>query len=250
MLYHFGPGDVSDGDSHASLEGTETSGLYTPVNGSLHGSTDFADIRSEDTLSEGMSAFSETPFEVAEEPEAVREDSSDSEVAIVGHADESILETDPLEETEGEGESEYEKDEDATNQVVPGAGQQAKQWLMDNPGKAACFGAGAAMCLGPGLIAAPILGGLGFGAGGIVGGSIAAALQSSMGSVAAGGLFATLQSAGAGGYGAATVYGAIQAGGIGLAAAGAASSQRKKKKREEEEKRGEGQDDSKGEKVK
>ena len=48
-------------------------------------------------------------------------------------------------------------------------------------------------------------------------GSLAAAFQSSVGSVAAGGIFATLQSAGAGGYGVATVYGAVQAGGVGLA---------------------------------
>ena len=46
-------------------------------------------------------------------------------------------------------------------------------------------------------------------------GSIAACIQSGLGSVAGGSVFATLQSAGAGGYGLSVVYGGVQAlGGI------------------------------------
>ena len=53
----------------------------------------------------------------------------------------------------------------------------------------------AATCVCPALLAA-----IGFGPGGIIAGSIAAAIQSCIGNVAAGSLFATLQSLGAGGF--------------------------------------------------
>ena len=53
-------------------------------------------------------------------------------------------------------------------------------------------------------------------------GSSAAAIQSSMGSILSPSLFATLQSAGAGGYGVATVYPVVQAvGGAITSSAGA-----------------------------
>lgn len=51
-------------------------------------------------------------------------------------------------------------------------------------------------------------------------GSTAAGIQSGIGSVVAPGLFATLQSAAAGGYGAATVYGAVQVAGGAIASSG------------------------------
>ncbi|KAK4188261.1 hypothetical protein QBC35DRAFT_496690 [Podospora australis] len=65
----------------------------------------------------------------------------------------------------------------------------------------------------PVLVFTPVLAAFGFGASGIVGGSIAAAAQSAMGSVAAGSLFATLQSAAMGGAGATIVAGATQVAG-------------------------------------
>jgi len=53
-------------------------------------------------------------------------------------------------------------------------------------------------------------------------GSSAAAIQSSIGSIVSPSLFATLQSAGAGGYGVATVYPAVQVvGGVITSSAGA-----------------------------
>ncbi|KAI0019756.1 hypothetical protein F4780DRAFT_793048 [Xylariomycetidae sp. FL0641] len=51
----------------------------------------------------------------------------------------------------------------------------------------------------------------GFATQGVVAGSVAAGVQSGIGSVVAPSLFAALTSAGAGGYGAATVFGAVQA---------------------------------------
>ncbi|KAK8016061.1 hypothetical protein PG993_014250 [Apiospora rasikravindrae] len=62
----------------------------------------------------------------------------------------------------------------------------------------------------PAIVAAPGLAALGFGSNGVVLGSAAASVQSGIGSVVAPGLFATFQSAGAGGYGVASVYGAVQ----------------------------------------
>ncbi|KAF5662393.1 hypothetical protein FHETE_7978 [Fusarium heterosporum] len=86
-------------------------------------------------------------------------------------------------------------------------------------GNSAAIVAGAALIAVPALVAGPLLGIVGFGAGGVVAGSAAAGLQSGIGSVVAPSLFATLQSAGAGGYGVAAVHGVIQ--GVGaIAAAG------------------------------
>ncbi|KAJ2995165.1 hypothetical protein NUW58_g1358 [Xylaria curta] len=82
--------------------------------------------------------------------------------------------------------------------VVEGA-KKAKDWSAANPKQATAAGVGAAFVVAPMLIAAPVLGLLGFGANGIVGGSIAAGVQSGIGSVVAPSLFATLQSAAAGG---------------------------------------------------
>ncbi|KAK7428482.1 hypothetical protein QQZ08_004920 [Neonectria magnoliae] len=95
---------------------------------------------------------------------------------------------------------------------------RAKQWVKDHPYQATAFGAGAAVVVAPALVATPALAALGFGANGIVGGSIAAGVQSGIGSVAAPGLFATLQSAGAAGYGLAAVHGTVQ--GVALGAGG------------------------------
>ncbi|KAK7418833.1 hypothetical protein QQX98_003695 [Neonectria punicea] len=95
---------------------------------------------------------------------------------------------------------------------------QAKQWIKDHPYQATAFGAGATVVVAPALVATPALAALGFGANGIVGGSIAAGVQSGIGSVVAPSLFATLQSAGAAGYGLAAVHGTVQ--GVALGAGG------------------------------
>ncbi|QBZ55905.1 hypothetical protein PoMZ_00811 [Pyricularia oryzae] len=82
--------------------------------------------------------------------------------------------------------------------------------------------AGATMLFAPALIALPALSLIGFGASGPIAGSIAAAVQSGIGSVVAPSLFATLQSAAMGGYGVAAVFGTVQAAGGVITAASAA----------------------------
>ncbi|KXH34603.1 hypothetical protein CNYM01_03857 [Colletotrichum nymphaeae SA-01] len=105
-------------------------------------------------------------------------------------------------------ESEDESDE-------PSRLRKAAEWVRENPGTTVCYGvsAGSLVVLAaPALVAAPALGLAGFGSQGIVAGSAAAGIQAGIGNVVAPSLFATLQSAGAAGYGAAVVNGAIQAG--------------------------------------
>ncbi|KAJ8128554.1 hypothetical protein O1611_g5081 [Lasiodiplodia mahajangana] len=70
------------------------------------------------------------------------------------------------------------------------------------------------------LVAKPALAAAGFGAEGVVGGSIAAGAQAGIGNVAAGSTFATLQSAAMGGYGASIIAGGVQA--VGALAIGGA----------------------------
>jgi Interferon-induced 6-16 family len=101
--------------------------------------------------------------------------------------------------------------------------QQNKHWLMPT------VIAGGALLGGLlGIFAVPaVLGVVGFGAAGVTAGSAAAALQSSIGSVAAGSLFAGAQSAAAGGLAAGTVAGitaasAAAGGAVAGAAVGAA----------------------------
>ncbi|KAK1478990.1 hypothetical protein CABS01_14674 [Colletotrichum abscissum] len=98
--------------------------------------------------------------------------------------------------------------------------RKAADWVRENPGTTVCYGlsAGSLVVLAaPALVAAPALGLAGFGSQGIVAGSTAAGIQAGIGNVVAPSLFATLQSAGAAGYGAAVVNGAIQ-GGAGVSA--------------------------------
>ena len=134
-----------------------------------------------------------------------------------------------------------EKTKEFATESVPQATVQAYQACKANPGTAvACgvAGVGLLVVAAPGIVAAPSLAAAGFGANGVVlgvfpvltfpnsasiilfksntsflTGSTAASVQSGIGSVVAPGLFATLQSAGAGGYGVATVYGAVQVAG-------------------------------------
>ncbi|KAF1357254.1 hypothetical protein EJ07DRAFT_129939 [Lizonia empirigonia] len=64
----------------------------------------------------------------------------------------------------------------------------------------------------PAAAMVPVLAALGFGAGGPIAGSTAAAVMSYFSYVPAGGVYATLQSAAMGGYGASAVTGLAQAG--------------------------------------
>ncbi|KAK1765936.1 hypothetical protein QBC33DRAFT_120791 [Phialemonium atrogriseum] len=114
------------------------------------------------------------------------------------------------------------------------------RWVQANPRTASALVTSAVALAFPAAISAPILGALGFGAGGIVAGkfllvpsplrfltfhpkgSFAAWLHSLVGNAAAGGAFAVLQSAGMAGYGAVVVNGAVQiAGGLGVVIAAA-----------------------------
>ncbi|KAG6246315.1 hypothetical protein E4U23_004718 [Claviceps purpurea] len=81
---------------------------------------------------------------------------------------------------------------------------------------AALLGTGGLVAV-PGLIAAPMLGLLGFGSLGPGAGTVAALIQSLIGNVAAGSLFAMLQSAGMGGAGALALGTLLSGFGIGIA---------------------------------
>lgn len=75
-------------------------------------------------------------------------------------------------------------------------------WIRQNRIKAVFAGIGATgigTVAAPAVMVGPVLGWVGFGSGGVVGGSIAASMQAGMGNVVGGSLFALAQSAGAGG---------------------------------------------------
>ncbi|KAL0937820.1 uncharacterized protein CTRU02_207551 [Colletotrichum truncatum] len=117
-----------------------------------------------------------------------------------------------------------EKTKEFITESVPEATGQVYETCKANPGMmVACgtVGVGVLLVAAPAVVAAPGLAAAGFGAEGVVAGSAAAGVQSGIGSVVAPSLFATLQSAGAGGYGVATVYGAVQGVGGVIASAGA-----------------------------
>ncbi|KAJ0419474.1 hypothetical protein BJY00DRAFT_164539 [Aspergillus carlsbadensis] len=96
----------------------------------------------------------------------------------------------------------------ALNKTAQFAGHAAN-WTYNNPVLATSLIGGVVVAV-PGIVAAPVLAIAGFGAGGVQAGSIAAAVQGTIGNVAAGSAFATLQSAGAAGAGAAVVNGVVQ----------------------------------------
>ncbi|OCL14161.1 hypothetical protein AOQ84DRAFT_359153 [Glonium stellatum] len=101
--------------------------------------------------------------------------------------------------------------------TFPQAAVQNAKWVAANPGRAATYGTagvGLVLVAAPALVAAPRLG------------------VSSIGSVVSPSLFATLQSAGAGGYGVATIYPVAQVmGGTIASAAGACVAWAKPKSR-------------------
>ncbi|KAF2706356.1 hypothetical protein K504DRAFT_361368, partial [Pleomassaria siparia CBS 279.74] len=71
------------------------------------------------------------------------------------------------------------------------------QYIMAHPIKTICHVANAALLVASSVIAPPLLAVAGFTNVGVAAGSLAAAVQSSIGNVAAGGTFAVLQSAAA-----------------------------------------------------
>ncbi|KAF3391361.1 hypothetical protein F1880_007532 [Penicillium rolfsii] len=96
---------------------------------------------------------------------------------------------------------------------------QAASWGIQNPLLATCTvvgTTGAVIIAAPGLVTVPALSGVGFTAGGIKAGSIAAAAHSWIGNVATGSAVAVCQSAGAGGGGIAIVNGVAQVGAAAL----------------------------------
>ncbi|KAF5003345.1 hypothetical protein FDECE_10093, partial [Fusarium decemcellulare] len=101
-----------------------------------------------------------------------------------------------------------------------GAALAARQFAKDRPVSTACVGIGALAIAAPALAAGPALAMFGFKTSGIASSSIAAGAQKGIGSVIAPSVFSTLQSAGAGGYGVASVYGAVQGAGAALGIGG------------------------------
>ncbi|KAK3487961.1 uncharacterized protein B0T23DRAFT_387020 [Neurospora hispaniola] len=104
--------------------------------------------------------------------------------------------------------------------------ERIKEWISRNRTQAAGIGlglAGATIVAAPALITAPAVGALGvlgFGSGGIAGGSLAAGVQAIIGNVAAGSWFASLTSTAMGGYGLAGLTTAVQSAGVCTSAAG------------------------------
>jgi len=108
------------------------------------------------------------------------------------------------------------------------AGKAAMNAARQRPALTAVAASGLATVAVPGVAVGAVVSGLGFvgfSATGVVGGTIAATTQAGIGNVVAQSLFATATSAAAGGYGIATITGAVQAIGgatAAIAAAGAA----------------------------
>ncbi|CCC07089.1 hypothetical protein SMACR_12734 [Sordaria macrospora] len=107
--------------------------------------------------------------------------------------------------------------------------EKIKDWIKRNRTTAASIGlglAGATIVAAPSLVTAPfvgILGLVGFGSGGIVGGSFAAGAQAMLGNVVAGSWFASATSAAMGGYGLAGLTTAVQSAGVYTSVAGLVS---------------------------
>ncbi|KAF1949239.1 hypothetical protein CC80DRAFT_510755 [Byssothecium circinans] len=93
----------------------------------------------------------------------------------------------------------------AMRQILP----PVVQYVVEHPIQTVAHVATALVVAAPGIVAGPLLAVAGFAGGGIAAGSMAAGVQSTIGAVSAGSTFATLQSAAMGGYGAATVAGAV-----------------------------------------
>ncbi|TLD24566.1 hypothetical protein E2P81_ATG11902 [Venturia nashicola] len=100
-------------------------------------------------------------------------------------------------------------------EIIVKSMDEAKKWIIENPGKTAILIISGTTVVAPGFIAGSALELFGFGVGGVGSGTLAAGLHAVLGDVAAGSVFAVLQSAGAGGTGLAVVNGVVQAVAVG-----------------------------------
>ena len=96
-------------------------------------------------------------------------------------------------------------------------------WIRDHPAETACISVGVSVAAGA-LLVPPVLGAIGFGAGGVGATTAAASIHSSIGPVAAGSSFAWAQSVGAGGVAAGTLS-KLGFAGLTLSATGAAAAE-------------------------
>ncbi|KAF1927477.1 uncharacterized protein M421DRAFT_180541 [Didymella exigua CBS 183.55] len=87
-------------------------------------------------------------------------------------------------------------------------------WIVAHPYQTAFQVVNGVIICTPAAATVPVLAALGFGAGGPIAGSAAAAVMSWFGTVPAGGLYAIFQSAAMGGYGASAAAGLAQAGAV------------------------------------
>ncbi|KAI5862469.1 hypothetical protein GGS23DRAFT_102398 [Durotheca rogersii] len=94
---------------------------------------------------------------------------------------------------------------------IPDKARRGAEWVAENPKQTALLAGAGLVTLVPAIISGPALGILGFGAQGVIKGSVAAGMQSGIGNVIAPSIFAMLQSAGTGGYGVATVNTVVSA---------------------------------------
>ncbi|CCC07088.1 unnamed protein product [Sordaria macrospora k-hell] len=122
----------------------------------------------------------------------------------------------------------------------------AKEWIKQNPKAAAALGltaGGLTVVAAPALLTGPVLSFMGFGSGGVVGGSIAAGIQAAIGNVVAGSWFATVTSAAMGGYGVPVVAAVGQGIGAGAALVGGAYATKELRKEKEGEEADEAKDE-------
>ncbi|KAL6892429.1 hypothetical protein HDV57DRAFT_481998 [Trichoderma longibrachiatum] len=118
------------------------------------------------------------------------------------------------------------KNEDNSDNGFMSVARQAKDAAWENPIMAAgvvVTGAGLLAAAAPVVVTAPLMGvagTAGFGPAGIAASSLASGIHAGIGSVGAGSIFATVQSAAMGGYGAAVLTSATQAGGFVAAGTG------------------------------
>ncbi|WWD06669.1 hypothetical protein V865_004763 [Kwoniella europaea PYCC6329] len=95
-------------------------------------------------------------------------------------------------------------------EMVQEGGKAGFQYAKDHPYQSAAGVGTIAIVACPGLVVGPALNMVGFGAGGVQAGSVAAATHSAIGNVASGSLFSICQSAAMGGTGGATINTAVQ----------------------------------------
>jgi hypothetical protein len=118
---------------------------------------------------------------------------------------------------------------DTLQQAAKVVVDEAGKFASENPLTTAAVIGGVTLVAAPALVVAPVLSAVGFTSTGVGAGSVAAGVQSGLGSVAAGSMFAGLQSAAAGGYGLAMANGVVQGAGAALSVGAAAANHIKSK---------------------